>query len=209
MNKELLLIMFILSCVDFRSSEGFTLLTTSPGQTSRPQEENKAAHTVPWIEFAPKGGGFAILFPGTPTEEVDSFQHGSLTLPSHMYSFKVGDVTYFVVRLGDVPERPDSSTFIDDIFNNAYKIFFEYTTKDGKKEITKFTNQRELSLAGRPGLHYETDCGPHKDTNSGSCIAILRVYKSGRSIFVVGLTGPKSILTVDHVERFLRSFSII
>src|SRR6266496_2317544 len=97
---------------------------------------------------------------------------------------------------------------LDDFFNNAYKIFFEYKTKEGKKEITKITNQRELSLGGRPGLHYEAACGPYKDTSSGPCTSILRVYKSDRSIYIAGLTGPKSTLTADHVERFLGSFII-
>src|SRR5262245_64807347 len=111
-----------------------------------------------------------------------------------MYNLEINNVTYFVLRFGDVPENTNSSKFLDNFFNDAYKIFFEYTTTDGKKEMTRITNQREFSQGGLIGRHYESDCGPYKTTTPDLCGVTLRVYKSTRSIFVVGLTGTKSII---------------
>lgn len=172
------------------------------------QEKNKTAASPPWIKFTQESAGFSILFPATPVESVDSFQQDSVTVPTHMYNLKVGEAMYFVVRMGDVPENLASSTFLESFFNNAYKIFFGYTTKDGKEEITNITNQRAVSLGNYLGHHYESECGPKTPTNAEPCGVILRVYKTNRSIYVLGLTGSKSILTVDHVNRFLDSFSI-
>jgi hypothetical protein len=210
MSKEVFSsLILIFASLGVISSGGFAAQTQEPGQTKITQKKNQPASSVPWTKFAPKEAGFSILFPSAPTEKVDSFQHESVSIPTHTYNLENGELTYFVVRVGDVPESSHSTTLIDGIFNNADKMFFGYTTKEGKEEMTKITNQREFSLGSYPGRHYESDCGPYKATSTGACGVILRVYKTSRSIYVVGLSGSKTAFTEDRANRFFDSFSII
>ena len=208
-NEAFCSLILTIAFLGVKSSAGFAAQTQEPGQTKLTQKKNQAASSVPWTRFAPKEAGFSILFPAAPAEDVDSFQQDSVSIPTHTYNLKNGELTYFVVRIGDVPENPNSTTLIDSVFNSAHKIFFGYTTKDGKEEMTKITSQREFSLGNYPGRHYESDCGPYKATSTGACGVILRVYKTSRSIYVVGLSGPKTAFTEDRANRFFDSFLII
>jgi hypothetical protein len=210
MSKEAFTsLILIFASLGVKSSAGFATKTQEPSQTKITQKKNQIASSVPWTKFASKEAGFSILFPTAPAENVDSFQQESLSIPTHMYNLENGELTYFVVRIGDVPENSRSPKLIDIVFNNAHKMFFGYTTKDGKEEMTKLTNQREFSLGNYPGRHYESDCGPYKATSTGACGVILRVYKTSRSIYVVGLSGPKTAFREDRANRFFDSFLII
>jgi hypothetical protein len=139
-------LILIFTSLGVNPSTGFGTQTQEPSQTKIVQKKNQTASSVPWTKFAPKEAGFSILFPTAPAENVDSFQQESLSIPTHMYNLENGELTYFVVRIGDVPENSHSTNLLDSIFNNAHKIFFGYTTKEGKEELTKITNQRELFL---------------------------------------------------------------
>ena len=202
-------LILIFAFLGVKSSAGLAAKTQEPSQTKITQKKNQTASSVPWTKFAPKEAGFSILFPTAPAENIDSFQPESLSIPTHVYNLENGELTYFAVRIGDAPENSYSTTLIDRVFNNAHKMFFGYTTKDGKEAMTRVTNQREFSLGNYPGRHYESDCGPYKATSTGPCVVIRRVYKTSRSIYVVGLSGTKTAFTEDRADRFFDSFLII
>jgi hypothetical protein len=200
-------IILALSSIGFISTDGFVTQPLFASHTNLVQQSNQDKPAPPWVKVAPKGAEFSILFPTAPQENVDKVQEDSVTIPMQAYELTVGEVLYFVLAIGG-GEKPDSSEMIDLFFNNAYKIILGVAEKDGKQAPIPNINQQEINLGRYPGRQYESDCGPFKATRAGSCGVILRVYKSNRSVYVVGLSGPKAKLTENQSSKFLESFSI-
>jgi hypothetical protein len=201
-------IILALSSIGFILTDGFLSQPLLTSHSNPVQERNQDTPAPPWVKIAPKGAEFSILFPTAPQENVDKVEEDSVTTPVHGYDLTVGEVLYFVLAIGEFGEKPDSSEIIDIFFNNAYKIIIGVTEKDGKQALTPNLNQREITLGRYQGRHYESDCGPYKATNAANCGVILRVYKTNRRVYVVGISGPKAKLSENQASKFLDSFSI-
>jgi hypothetical protein len=106
-----------------------------------------------------------------------------------------------------MPEKLIKTGYLDAWFDHADKIYFEFEAKDGKSNST-LRSQRDITLEGYAGREYEADCGPYNKPDTQSCIVRMRVYKVGHSIFVIGLSGPTSILSTEHINKFLQSFTL-
>ncbi len=168
---------------------------------------NQKAQIVSWTRFAPKDAGFTVLLPSAPKEAKDNSLLDSVSVPTVLYSANADGVKYFVGRIGDMPEKLVEKGRLDEWFNHADEIYFEYKTKDGKSGST-LKSQKDISLDGYAGREYEADCGPYNKTDTQPCIVRMRVYKVGHSIFVIGLSGPTSILSTEHINKFLQSFTL-
>jgi hypothetical protein len=201
-------IILALSSIGFISTDGFATQPLVTSHSNPVQESNQDTPAPSWVKLAPQGAEFSILFPATPKENVDKVQEDSVTIPMHAYELTVGEVLYFVLAIGGFVDKPDSSELIDLFFNNAYQIILGVTEKDAKQALPPNINQREIALGGYQGRQYESDCGPYKATKAGSCQVILRVYKTNRSVYVVGISGPKAKLSENQASKFLDSFSI-
>lgn len=158
-----------------------------------------------WIKVAPKDTGFSVLMPSAPREILGGIVYDSIKVPTSLYMAKMGEASFFAGRIGDFPEQLVTAGYVKALFENAYRVFFEMKDKDGKKEVWPFI-QHDISLNGYIGREYAADCGPYKKDDA-PCNNIIRVYKVGNSIFVVGVGGPKSILSAELTEKFFSSFN--
>lgn len=171
------------------------------------KEKSQKKPPASWVKVAPTSLGFSVNLPGAPKEESEEFTVGSTKTPSRMYTLKVDDVEYFVGRVGDFSEELIRGGYLDVFLDRAHQIFFELKPEDGKPS-SLLTNQRNIFLDGNAGREYEAVCGPHKRVAFDSCVSTLRVYKVGGSLYIIGLVGPKAILSAEHINKFFGSFTI-
>jgi hypothetical protein len=160
-----------------------------------------------WTEFKPQDGGFSILMLSSPASNPDTIKLDSSTVSVTEYDYTTGQTVYLVLRLGDFQENYLDRKPVAEWFDWASRLLLEYTN-EGKPELPKIFEQRDLSLDKYPGRLYETECGPYKKGGSESCEVSLRIYKVERSIYIIGLVRPKASLPANQVNRYFGSFKL-
>ncbi|MDT5123693.1 MAG: hypothetical protein QOC96_3175 [Acidobacteriota bacterium] len=184
-----------------------TLLGNFPiTQAQEKKTGEQKAQSSSWIKVAPKDAGFSVLMPSTPKEMIDSVVYGSIKVPASLYMAKMGDASFFAGRVGNFPEQLVTAGYVTGLFENAHRVFFETKGEDGKTNTLPFT-KHDISLNGYSGREYVADCGPYKK-NDAPCNNTIRVYKVGDNLFIVGMSGTKSILSVELTEKFFSSFTL-
>ena len=169
-------------------------------------QEKSAVESDAWVKVAPEGAGFSVLMPGEPTEKISDVVLDSIKVPNRFYMVNNGEASYFASRWGDFHERLVKAGYLDLLFDNMHKVVFESKRKDGTVDTLPFT-RRDIKQNGLAGHEYHSECGPFRKTD-GPCIAIIRVFKSGDSIFLLGTAGPESILTEELTSKFFSSFAL-
>jgi hypothetical protein len=197
------LILTLLSCLlSFVASDSFA---SAQGQRTAPGSQKIESSS--WIKVTPKVGGFTVLMPGTPEEKAADLEIASTKIPTISYSLKLGETNFVVQRWGDFPEPLIKAGYLDGLFANMHRVFFEMKGPDGKTSLLPFT-RTDISLDGNTGHEYQAACGPYKKV-SGPCSTTIRVYKAGGSIFVVGWSGPKLAQSDEQAQKFFSSFILI
>jgi hypothetical protein len=176
-------------------------------QAQAKDSSNQKIDSSSWIKVTPKDAGFTVLMPSAPKEITGSINYASVKVPTRLYVVTIGKVNFFAGRWGDFPEQLVTAGYLNRIYDNIYRVFFEGKDKNGNKDIMPFT-QRDISLSGFSGREYVADCGPYKKTDA-PCNNMIRVYKVGDSIFVVGVGGPKSLLSAELTDKFFSSFVLV
>jgi hypothetical protein len=182
------------------------LFQTSPPAAAQEKTGGRQETPPSWVKVAPEGAGFSVLMPGSPKETADSINYAAVKVPGLLYDARVGEAVFFAGRFGDFPEQLVKEGYVDLLFENAHKIFFESKRPDGTTDTLRYT-VRDITRGGHAGREYNAECGPHKKVD-GPCGGVIRVFKSGAGIFVVGFAGPKSILTEELTGKFLSSFAL-
>jgi len=192
-----------LSClVCFVSSASFAC-----AQEQRKEPDSQRMESPSWTKVAPATGGFIVLMPGAPKEKAAELEIASMKVPTTSYALSLGEAGFFVQRWGDFPEPLVKAGHLDALFYIIHRVFFEMKEQDGKTSSMPFT-RTNISLNGNAGHEYQAACGPYKKV-SGPCSTTIRVYKVGRSLFIIGSSGPKSAQSDKEVEKFFSSFTLI
>jgi hypothetical protein len=75
-----------------------TVLTIIYSGCSRQNNSNN------WKIFSSEEGGFSVLFPSSPKEEVKNTK----PFPAHLFIYKLNETTSYVIIYSDVPPTPDT-----------------------------------------------------------------------------------------------------
>lgn len=183
-----------------------SLILSGHLSTAKAQEKNESEQkiqTASWVKVTPQGAGFSVLMPGAPKETIDTVIYGSFKVPTSIYTVTTGKAGFYVGRIGDFPEQLVTAGYIDGLYDNIHRVFFEGKDKDGKTDTMPFT-RRDISLDGFGGREYVAGCGPYKEADA-PCNNTIRVYKVGDSLFIIGVGGPKSILSTELTDKFFKS----
>ncbi len=185
------------------------LTSTSALNAPEQQKEviNQKIEPSAWIKIEPKGEGFTVLMPGTPKELASEIVIASMKIPTLSYSLTIGETGFFAQKWGDFPEQLVNDGYLDAVFDRIQRVFFEMTEKDGTKSLFPFT-RTDIVLDGKPGHEYQAACGPYKKV-SGPCNTKIRVYKVGRSLYIVGTAGPTSAQLDEDTRKFFSSLTIL
>ena len=177
-------LMFLSCLVCFVSLDSFAY-----AQEQRKEPGSQRIESPSWTKVAPTTGGFTVLMPGAPKEKAGIMEIAPLKVPTTSYSLNLGEAGFFVQRWGDFPKPIVKVGYFDALFDNIHRVFFEMKGQDGKTISMPFT-RTNISLNGNAGHEYQAACGPYKKV-SGPCSTTIRVYKVGRSLFIIGSSGPK------------------
>ncbi|MFB2881379.1 hypothetical protein [Floridanema aerugineum] len=141
-----------------------------------------------WNEFSSEKGRFAISMPGTPQEERETNQDGSIE-----YSFSLAsDNAAFLIHYSDIPNIEKlSKEAIAKLLDSAPNDFAEGAN-------AKLTKAKDVSLDGYPGKEFEFIVSEELNGKGRVYLVKERLY-----IVVVMATQP------DTLQKFLDSFRLI
>ena len=144
-----------------------------------------------WITFSSKLGGFAILMPIVPKEEVQTYNTDVGKLDGHLAIAELGDSAAFIVSYSDFPSAVTQQTAINRILDGARNNLL------ANKE-RKLLNERNITL--------DTYFGRDLTIDTPEGMMITRIYWVTRRLYqLIGITGK----TVSpDVDKFLASFKI-
>jgi hypothetical protein len=151
-----------------------------------------------WIELASEQGGFTVLMPGKPTEQVMPVPSATGSLEVHIYVSLGQEGIAYMASYSDLPSAPaDQSQVI--------RTLDEVRNGQLKKAKGKLLNEITISLDGNPGreLKIETAVGP----------MIVRIFLVNRRLYQVLAVIPETAAGTEAVVRdtakFLSSFKVV
>ena len=137
-----------------------------------------------WIKFSPVGGGFSVLMPAKPEEEVKS----SDDFTSHLFSITT-DKAIYLAGYGDY--APSIKLSVDaELTANRDKFL--------KGLNATLVASKQIALDGRPGLEFT---GESEQASFKS-----RVYLSGNRVYQIAVAVIKGKTDPDNLDRFFASF---
>ena len=145
--------------------------------------------------FRNKPGNFKIMFPGTPTETLDTVATdvGIINFHTFMYEESL-DLAYMVVY-GDYPASHIAATPIDTLLKNS---------KEGAingMELLNLDSQEELDISGYKGLGFSA--------NNGSFYVQYQIYLVNNRLYQLGTIKNESYLPEDKSSAFFSSFALL
>lgn len=151
-----------------------------------------------WIDLASEQGGFKLLLPSKPTEQVMPIPSATGSLDVHIYVSLGQEGIAYIASYTDLPSAPgDQSQIIkalDDVRNGQLK-----------NAKGKLLSETSISLDGHPGreLKIETAVGP----------TVVRIYLVNRRLYQILAVIPQAAAGSEAVARdtakFLSSFRVI
>ena len=171
MNKKIISVTFIALAVSMLAS------------TSYAQKE--------WVAFAPAGGNYSILMPGTPETEVKNETGTIGPYTVNGATLAAGEEFYLVVYVDYAPTvRLDVQGEINANRDNFIK---------GVKGAV-LTSEKKITLGGNPGLEFTADVNDR--------YVISRIYLVGKRPYqLVAVTRKNADLT--NAKKFLNSFKLL
>ena len=143
----------------------------------------QTAEQTGWVEFAPEGAGFSMLFPITPVETIK--ERPAFTL--HSFTTTSGRATY-VASYTDYQEiKSDPATFL-----TANRDRFI------KGLEAKLLSSREITLDGHTGLEFTSE-NPAANIKSQLFLVGKRLFQTATVVF-------KDVDQTRYVDRFFESF---
>jgi hypothetical protein len=147
-----------------------------------------------WKEFAPKGAGFTVSFPGMPSETKKSVKtpSGFLDVTVFVYEPKQGE--QYVVSFSEYPEATLKAGTDDKRLENA---------RDGALQSVKgqLRSQKKITLGMYPGLDLLIE------TKDKAAIR-TRVYAVKNRLYQTMVLGPPKMVAAKETDQFLSSFKL-
>ncbi|MFS8084269.1 MAG: hypothetical protein ACMG6H_01430 [Acidobacteriota bacterium] len=138
-----------------------------------------------WIQFAPPGGGFSVMMPAKPQEEVTPRED----FTSHFFRVTTPNVFYEAGYVDYAPSfRLDAAQELE-----ANRDSFLKTIN------AKLIDSKKITLDGRSGIEFTAD-GNQASIKS-------RIYLFGSRMFQITVASGKGRDESDNVNRFLASFA--
>lgn len=149
-------------------------------------------------EFAPKGGNFAVRFPGKPKQSTQKTKSplGEVTVNTATYATKDGDV--YMVSYSDLPSGATKAENLDTLFEGV---------RDGAKG-------KDSKIVVRVGERFEFG----SDKLQGYKLELfneksdqyvkLRVIVRENRLFQIAVVGSKDFAQGKDAAEFLKSFDI-
>jgi hypothetical protein len=156
-----------------------------------------------WQTFAPEGAGFSVSLPGLPEERGRAGHAGrdGSAAQFRNYQLTSGGLKYEIGRTGQLPEQllsqPD---YMERFFAGASQGIAAALARENQQIKYKLVSEQTISLDGYEGREYEFAAEGHR--------AVARLFLIERSIYGLSVIGAKSVMTPEHVERFLNSFAL-
>jgi hypothetical protein len=155
-----------------------------------------AGETAEWVNFEPKGGGFAAAFPSKPAEKKQSVKTATGSFV---------DVSLFVAE----PKRGEGQFVI------SYSEFSDAQLKGGtdEKRLENARNGAAISIKGKvrgekkialdkhPGLEFIID--------TDKTVVRTRIYAVKKRMYQAMVVGPKAVAEGKDAQRFLDSFKLL
>jgi hypothetical protein len=146
-------------------------------------------------EFAPKGSGFMVSFPGMPTEHKQNVKtpSGFIDVTVYVYEPKKGEGQY-VVSFSEYPEAVLKAGTDAKRLENA---------RDGAVQSVKGTlkSEKKITLGASPGLDLVIEA---KDKTA----IRTRVYAVKNRLYQTMVVGPAKMVAARETEQFLNSFRL-
>lgn len=139
-----------------------------------------------WVEFAPEGGGFLILFPSKPVETVQK----KATYTLHSFTTTAGRGTYVASYTDYEQVKSAPATFLAanrDRFNKGLQA--------------TLISSREITLDGHTGLEFTSE-NPAATIKSQLFLVGKRLFQTATMVF-------KDVDQTRYVDRFFESFKFV
>jgi hypothetical protein len=171
-----------------------------PSTTARVATASNAA--TAWQTFAPEGAGFSVSLPGLPEETTRAGRESAQpATQGRSYKLIYGGLKYEVGRTGQLPEQFMSRhDYVEKFFVSAARGIEAALARENAQIKFKLVSEQTISLEGYEGREYEFDAEGHR--------AVARLVLMERSIFGLSVTGAKSEMTDENVNRFFNSFAL-
>jgi hypothetical protein len=182
--------------------------TPAPTATPLPKATPEVAWQLPkatpkaaWQEFTSEEGGFAVLMPSEPLEQIQPASTPDST-ENHMFMARHGETAAFGVAYTDLPE--DMASVEPEAMQNILDL-----GRDGALASMGGTLLAEevISLEGFPGRHIEFALPEERFPGGGQ--GVLRVYLVGSRAYQVLALAARDHLVAEDVDRFLSSFRLL
>ena len=144
-----------------------------------------------WVKFAPAGGGFEMVMPGTPTASVETKEGPKGPVTTSLYILRNEAGTFFIGYADYDPKfKFDVRAEI-----NANRDNFMAPFKEGK-----VLSEKEKSVASSPGIEFTAELNP-------TTVMTSRIFVVGRRPYQIAVITPKGADQADTL-RFLDSFKV-
>lgn len=146
---------------------------------------NAEAQTDPsgWVEFAPEGGGFSMLFPNQPVETISKKTNYTL----HSFTTTMGRATYVATYSDYAKVKFEPAAFLEanrDRFNKSLQA--------------KLISSRDITVDGHAGLEFTSET-PAANIKSQLFLIGNRMFQTATMVF-------KDQDQTKYVEKFFASF---
>jgi len=144
-----------------------------------------ASQGVEWFKLAPMGGGFSVLMPAQPQEEVKTTDDFTM----HLFTLTTEDDIY-LASYGDY--APGLRIDVDEQLSASRESF-------ARDLNARVIDSKKIKMDGRPGLEFAavTDRAAIKS----------RIYLFGNRIHQVAVAALNGTTETDDVKRFFSSFA--
>jgi hypothetical protein len=138
-----------------------------------------------WVRFEPEGGGFSLMMPGKPVEQVSQDEKTT----SHNFLAHLGKALY-VGSFSDYA-APIKATEDEELQAN----------RDNFNKGMKATliNSRNITAAGLQGIEFTSE-------TEGATIR-AKVFLKGQRVFMIVAMVPKDVDQTKSIQRFIDSLT--
>ena len=144
-----------------------------------------ALQATDWVRVAPVGGGFTVMMPGKPEEEVKPGQD----FTSHLFTVTTDKAIYLAAYADYAPKI--KLNVIAELVANRDNFL--------KALDAKLIDNKEITMDGHTGLEFTGE--------SDQALFKSRVYLFGNRVHQIGVAVFKGKDDAANVDRFFGSFS--
>jgi hypothetical protein len=147
-----------------------------------------------WHVHKSDAGGFSIMFPGAPQEQVNTIDTDIGPLDMVTTTYEAKNYAY-MASYADYPENAFSNTDIEEVLDSA---------RDRAIANVQGTllSEEKISMGRFPGRSFKAEI------NAGQTVLMARICLAGFRLYMVGAVVPKNDVSLKDNTRFFESFTL-